>query len=115
MAKAEVKKLYNSKAWKQQREYILKRDSFICKQCGSVAEEVHHLKHVTVSNVNDVNVTLNEKNLISLCRDCHCRLHDKDRTTADTNITDEKQNFSFNSEGQLVPISPPCDEVECRR
>ncbi len=106
MAKAGVKKLYNSKAWKQKREYILKRDNYLCVQCGEPAEEVHHKEYVKESNVNDVNITLNDNNLVSLCRDCHCRIHDADRMKLETKENDEMQKFFFDDEGQLVPISP---------
>lgn len=103
MAKSDVKKMYNSKQWKQTREYILKRDSYICKHCGDVANEVHHVTYVNSSNINDSTVTLNEKNLISLCRDCHCRIHDNDRVVRKP----ATEKVMFDERGQLVKDIPP--------
>lgn len=103
MPKLNVKKLYNSKAWKETREYILKRDSYICKHCGDVANEVHHVTYVNGSNIDNVSITLNEKNLISLCRNCHCRIHDNDRVSRGN----AKENVTFDKQGQLIKVYPP--------
>lgn len=35
------------------------------------AEEVHLKKELTPDNINDISVTVNPDNLISLCGDCH--------------------------------------------
>lgn len=78
MVKTYAKRFYNSKEWKQIRQSVLMRDNYLCQQCGAVAEEVHHINHVTQENINSKE-THCEKNLISLCRNCHCRLHDRDR------------------------------------
>lgn len=51
----------------------------MCVECGSPAEEVHHRKHLTPSNIDDITVTLNPNNLVSLCRDCHFGVHKEDK------------------------------------
>ena len=62
------------------RDYIYKRDKGLCVDCltnGMItsAEEVHHIKPITQNNINDISITLNESNLISLCRECHQKRH----------------------------------------
>ena len=42
------KKIYNSKAWKNKREYILRRDHYLCQESKRYgkhieAETVHHI------------------------------------------------------------------------
>lgn len=82
MAQEFSKSFYNSKQWRQTREYILKRDCYLCVMCGNAAEEVHHKIHLTPSNINNPMITLHESNLISLCGDCHKRIHSADKTKA---------------------------------
>lgn len=76
MAKDWAKQFYNSHAWKQQRQYILQRDHYTCTEpgCYQPATEVHHIIELTESNVNDINICLNENNLRSLCHNCHSRI-----------------------------------------
>ncbi|MCR4657316.1 MAG: HNH endonuclease [Lachnospiraceae bacterium] len=76
MAKDWAKSFYNSTEWKRMRKSILSRDKYRCqsKGCFSSAEEVHHIIELNESNIKDKNVSLNPKNLISLCSDCHKRI-----------------------------------------
>lgn len=76
MAKGYAKAFYNSKAWQQTREAVLKRDRYMCQcqGCDHVAEEVHHKIEITEQNINDPRITLNMSNLISLCGECHKRI-----------------------------------------
>lgn len=78
-----AKDFYFSTSWKGMREYIKKRDQYLCQDCLKKglfvpAEEVHHIKPLTPQNINDVSITLSEDNLISLCRECHRRRHNQD-------------------------------------
>ena len=71
---------YKSQQWKHCRDYILKRDKGLCQDClkkGRLtpAEEVHHITPLTPENITDPSITLNEENLISLCRECHKARH----------------------------------------
>lgn len=73
---------YSSTAWKNLRDNVRKRDHYLCQDClkkgiQTPAEEVHHITPITAENVNDPEITLNEKNLISLCRECHRKRHEK--------------------------------------
>ena len=69
-------KFYNSKKWKRKREYILKRDGYLCRECAKYgrrkdATVVHHIEHY-----DDVpEKGLDSANLVSLCTACHNKLH----------------------------------------
>ena len=78
MAREFSKAFYHSKQWQQVREYVLMRDSYLCRICGQPAEEVHHKIHLTPENVTDINVCLNWDNLELLCRECHAEEHADD-------------------------------------
>lgn len=76
MAQEWSKPFYNSAAWKYQRAAVLKRDRYRCTEsgCYRTAEEVHHIIELTEQNINDTKISLNMKNLRSLCGDCHKRI-----------------------------------------
>lgn len=68
---------YNTTAWKEMRENILKRDGYVCQECKArgittEATEVHHI--FTVNDRPDLK--LNANNLISLCEAHHKAMHD---------------------------------------
>ena len=51
---------------------VLERDGWRCQVCGSMQNlQVHHLKFRSQSG-GDV-----EQNLITLCAECHARIHSK--------------------------------------
>ncbi len=81
MAQDFAKAFYNSDLWKQVRLSILKRDCYMCQMngCSNPAEEVHHIKKLTPSNINDPMVSVNQNNLISLCGSCHKLIHKADK------------------------------------
>ena len=75
---------YNSQQWHNMRAYIIKRDQGLCQDClakGLIvpAEEVHHIIPIQPENITDPSITLNEENLISLCRECHRARHGKEK------------------------------------
>lgn len=82
MAKEFAKAFYKSKAWKAcRRSYIDKRigiDGGLCEECHEEpGEELHHIEEITIFNINNPDVTLNEKNLEWLCKNCHFKKHKK--------------------------------------
>lgn len=79
MPKPYAKSFYASKQWREMREYVFKRDGYLCCLCGRPATEVHHVRRITPDNINDVRVTVNADNLESLCSECHKRIHETDR------------------------------------
>lgn len=95
MAREFAKAFYNSKEWKDVREYCILRDHHACVHCGKPVEEVHHKITLTPYNINDPNVSLNPDMLISLCHDCHMKEHSKEID----------YDYEFDSSGQLVKKS----------
>ena len=67
---------YNSEKWKKKREAILRRDHYQCQWCKrygriTAATTVHHIKHVE----DRPDLVYEGANLISVCNDCHNKLH----------------------------------------
>ncbi|MBU1094738.1 MAG: HNH endonuclease [Firmicutes bacterium] len=42
-----------------------------CERCGALGEDVHHKTRLTVQNVMDTSISLNQDNLEFLCKKCH--------------------------------------------
>ena len=89
---------YSSIPWQNMRDYIKRRDKFLCVEClkeGRItpAALVHHIIPITPRNITDPNVTLNPDNLESVCEECHAKLHPK------TN----GRRWSVDSEGNIAP------------
>ena len=87
--------------------YCLMRDRFVCQRCGRPAQEVHHIIHLTKENINDVTISLNSKNLVSLCKDCHFEQHVIDKIEGRKRANGTKANdcgdgFHFDENGQVV-------------
>lgn len=93
---AEQNNFYWSNKWKRLRNYVMEKYNYICQHCGGTAKIVHHIEWIDENNLNDVNVTLNEDNLIPLCQECHNRVHNHQGMVQD--------NLMFNDEGDLVQI-----------
>jgi len=45
-----------------------------CERCGALGEDVHHKERLTIHNVMDHDVSLNQKNLELLCEKCHNKI-----------------------------------------
>lgn len=73
-----AREFYRSKAWRETRAYILRRDHGLCVKCGKPGEIVHHKTHLTPENISDPEIALGEDNLETLCRDCHGIEHTTD-------------------------------------
>lgn len=77
MAQLWAKKMYNSVKWQKCREFIFNKYFGVCDVCGKPGEEVHHIKHLTPTNINDPKIVYGEDNLQLLCRNCHFEKHRK--------------------------------------
>lgn len=102
---------YHSTAWKKTRLYILQRDHYKCTRCYNPAEEVHHITRLSPENINDVTITLNPDNLISLCKDCHFKEHEAEKEAGKkkakgASAGDCREGFHFDENGLLVPDEP---------
>lgn len=73
-------KFYSSGEWKALRRSIVLRDKNVCQKCGKLIfskPNVHHVIHLTPNNIDDENISLNPDNLITVCEDCHNKIHGK--------------------------------------
>ena len=82
-------RFYRSMPWRRVQRMCMRRivdtpygpcPPLMCERCFERGELrpavlVHHKTHVTASNVDDPNVTLNPDNLMRVCRECHDALH----------------------------------------
>lgn len=100
---------YKSKAWKQVRLNVWRKQYCLCSRCGKpvyvkglsdyIPEDkrvrgiVHHKEYLNVSNVYDDNITLNEDNLEGLCFTCHQQEHFKKDIL--------REGFTFDENGNL--------------
>ncbi|WP_051353750.1 HNH endonuclease [Atopobium fossor] len=80
MAQAFSKRFYRSTKWIKARELCKARQHGLCADCqerGLVTpiDEVHHIKPLTPENIDNPAVTVNQDNLVGLCRDCHFARH----------------------------------------
>lgn len=70
---------YKVKKWENKRERILRRDGYMCQECKRYgkrvsAEHVHHIFPVETYP----EYQWEDWNLISLCKKCHNKMHDRD-------------------------------------
>lgn len=107
MAKEYAKRFYRSKEWQSVREYVLMRESYLCKDCMKPAEEVHHIEHITPSNIDDVTITLNPENLVALCYECHKKRHVMDRADGHRKNwigrVEDMASYEIDAEGNILP------------
>ena len=68
---------YKSPAWLSARELKIMSANGRCERCGQVGIEVHHKERLTIENVNDASISLNQDNLELLCRECHNQEHER--------------------------------------
>lgn len=80
-----IRQFYGSIAWQRCRQAYASKKKYLCERClakGIVKEgvQVHHKKRLTLDNINNSAITLNEDNLELLCKECHEAEHADDRT-----------------------------------
>ena len=62
----------DSESYGRLQRQVLERDGWRCQVCGSMQNlQVHHLKLRSHSGSDE------EQNLITLCANCHARIHSK--------------------------------------
>jgi len=70
-----IHNFYKSSVWAVARELKIREANGLCERCGKLGEEVHHKKRLTIDNVKDSLVSINQENLELLCKDCHNKEH----------------------------------------
>lgn len=104
------KSFYQSKLWKQVKNNIWLKQSCLCAIChkpvyvNGISDYipkdkrrtgiVHHKVWLDDSNVYDENFSINEDNLIGICKECHENEHHKDIST--------RKEFMFDEQGNLI-------------
>jgi len=68
---------YKSPVWLAARELKIMSVKGLCERCGQIGIEVHHKDRLSIENVRDTSVSLNQDNLELLCRDCHNNEHNR--------------------------------------
>lgn len=73
---------YLGTAWRACRADYLKKAHGLCENClakgiYTPATMVHHIEHITPSNIDNPEITLSFNNLKALCRNCHAEAHAK--------------------------------------
>ena len=94
----EIDKFYHSNTWKKARRAIVLKYRGLCCKCGKTGTEVHHIKPLTLLNVNDPMISINEDNLMLLCKSCH------DAIRNDGVI---RNDLEFDADGCVIPKGTP--------
>lgn len=98
---------YNSPAWRTFSAMIRSSRFHICELCGSPdASEVHHLVHINKHNVTDPAVTLNEDNVMLLCRHCHYSIHERGKYRNRRSLFDACGNIAKVKEPHTSTLTP---------
>lgn len=59
---------------------------------------MHHIIELTPDNINNPSISLNPRNLMLLCNDCHNKLHHRFEQGASS------RSYSYDSEGHVVAV-----------
>lgn len=89
---ARINRFYRSKEWLEARLLKIVAACGRCELCGEIGEEVHHRIHITHTNVYDCEITLNQDNLVLLCKDCHNKEHERF----------DKNKQKFDKDGNMI-------------
>lgn len=107
MAKDYARRFYSSKRWQNCRNEYAHKRKYLCEQClkngiMKAGVIVHHVNELTPYNIEIPEVTLNEDNLMLLCRDCHAKIHDQKKPR-------KKRRYFFGDNGKVIT----CDTLSC--
>ena len=99
-----IKQFYGSNAWRKCRNDYWQKRKGLCERClakGIIkhGDQVHHKKRLTLNNINDPKVSLNEDNLELLCAECHEEEHKGNRTE----MFSKKRYRVDNRTGAVIP------------
>lgn len=88
---------YVSPEWIRCRKAYAKSVGGLCERCKNkglitAGEIVHHKTHLTPTNINDPEITMNWGNLMLLCRKCHAEIHKR------------QTRYKVNPDGTVTPI-----------
>jgi hypothetical protein len=76
----DINKPYTQQEYKDFKEYVLKRDNYICQYCGEKATEIHHERPQKLEPF----FALDPDNGIACCEECHYKYGHKTGTECST-------------------------------
>ena len=80
-----------SESWRRVRRLALKRDGYVCQQCGTGKNlEVHHINYEHLGQEGEL------EDVITLCRKCHAKVHANDRHSVIKWCIDAVRRFKGN-------------------
>ena len=110
MSKGIRSSFYKSKLWNDVRRNIWIKQNLLCAKCNRpvyvdglsdyLPKEkrrtgiVHHKVFLDEMNIYDDNITINEDNLIGVCKECHEDIHHQDIA--------KRKDVMFDNEGNLI-------------
>lgn len=99
---------YHSRAWKNIREFVYRRDKGLCQRCKrhnkfQPGKIVHHLIPLTPENIDDPTIALDADNLELVCKRCHEEIH-KHLGYGALNTSTVKPRVGFDENGNVVSI-----------
>lgn len=62
---------------KATRATVLQRDNFSCFLCRKRGVEIHEILPRSALGKSKSELLFNEKNRVCLCRECHCKVHNR--------------------------------------
>ena len=91
-------RFYKSQAWKRTAANYARSKGYLCELCRDQGlfvpgEFVHHKIFLTDENFTDPSISLDESNLMLVCRDHHAELHRK-----------KKRRYKFDELGNVIPL-----------
>lgn len=92
---------YHSMQWRRLAESYRKSHHFLCEKCGQPASTVHHIVHLTPSNINNPEIALSPDNLQLLCHECHDKIHDRFQQR-----NPEPRKIRFDADGNVIAADP---------
>ena len=109
MSKGTRSAFYKSKVWNDVRKTIWLKQNLLCAICNKpvyvdgLSEYipkgnrrtgiVHHKEFLNELNIYDDNITINEDNLIGVCKECHEEIHHQDIAKRNDVMFDENGNL----------------------
>lgn len=95
-----IENFYHSTKWQKVRKLKIQKEHGICERCGKVGNEVHHIKYLTLTNIEDQEITLGLDNLELLCKNCHNVEHNRYTSPQIS------RGIAFDSRGDMI-YTPP--------
>lgn len=99
-----ILKFYQSVEWKRVRRLKRQISKGICEQCGNAGWEVHHKIPLTLTNINNPEISMGLNNLELLCTSCH---NAKRATEAEI-----RSDICFDSQGNVHCKHPPGSNIQ---